>query len=511
MGMAGYYVREGEDTDLFVINLAGGGACTDEAKCSARNLTRKGSSAFDLDSKRGTGLIDTSCDVNPGFCEATHVHVLYCTSDTHRGIREPSDDLTWYSDYYFDGHSNFKAIVEILKQEKGLNNNADTKVLLTGISAGGTGALYNVDTLQEMIPKATVKTAPIAGWFNPGALPDDLPSIFPPSDYTNFKNGEHGNELYDLVQEGEGQEDVWEMRDTLPADCLADYVDDTDDKSWACYSIHIAYPYIKAPIFAISSQYDSYHIYTGGGAPKNINDPEEEIIFNKYVDMYGKATRLSFQQLLDGDTKTTKEHPDGIFAPSCKLHGTPNDITITDDKKWIEIVSDWFFQTGDLEGYYQQIEECSTDQAGLVLPCNANGEECSFEFEDQDPLVEICRQKVEDAGCLETKNKKKCMKCAKQNIEEITSGECSPKNEKQAKKLVEEICSLVLDDPEVPDADDPEAKFVRKKNKKGKKKKSTCGKLLKFKDKNIKKYCRDETYGKQGAAVVCPITCNGYN
>ena len=56
------------------------------------------------------------------------------------------------------------------------------------------------------------------------------------------------------------------------------------------------------------------------------------------------------------------------------------------------------------------------------------------------------------------------MKCAKQNIEEITSGECSPKNEKQAKKLVEEICSLVLDDPEVPDADDSEAKFVKKKN-----------------------------------------------
>ena len=128
--MAGYYVREGEDTDLFVINLAGGGACFEEADCSNRSETSYGSSAFDSDSKRGDGLIDPSCDVNPGFCEATHVHVMYCTSDTHRGIREPSDDSTWYSDYYFDGHSKFIAIVEILKQEKGLNNNANTKVLI---------------------------------------------------------------------------------------------------------------------------------------------------------------------------------------------------------------------------------------------------------------------------------------------------------------------------------------------------------------------------------------------
>ena len=106
-----------------------------------------------------------------------------------------------------------------------------------------------------------------------------------------------------------------------------------------------------------------------------------------------------------------------------------------------------------------------------MLSCIANDKECSFDFEDQDPLVEICRQKVEDDGCLETKIEKKSMKCAKQNAEEITSGECSPKSNNQAKKLVEQICALVLDDPEVPDADDPEAKFVKKRIRKGRRKK----------------------------------------
>jgi len=162
----------------------------------------------------------------------------------------------------------------------------------------------------------------------------------------------------------------------------------------------------------------------------------------------GRAERLSFKQLVDDNTKTTKEHPDGIFAPSCKVHGTPNDVTITDGKTWIEIVSDWFFQAKELKDYYKQIEDCSTDQAGLVLPCNANNEKCSFEFEDQDPLFEICRQKVESVGCLMKKNKKICLQCVEQNKNEIIDEKCNPKNKKEAEKIVKQICSLELDDPD---------------------------------------------------------------
>jgi len=498
--MAGYYVREGTDPNLFVINLAGGGACQDEVKCSARNGTRDGSSDFDLPSKGGKDLLDQRCNVNPGFCEATHVHVPYCTSDTHRGIREPSDDSSWYSDYYFDGHSNFKAIIKELKG-KGLKNNKNKKVLLTGVSAGGIGAFFNADVLQEMIPKATVKTAPNAGWFTPGALPEDLPSIYSPSDYPNFKAGTNGNDLYDLIQKGEDPVDIWKMKENLPADCLENYLTSTDDKWWACQSMHTAYRYIKAPIFAIQTQYDESHIFAGGGGapkPHKIVDPSEEIIFKRYVDMMGEATRMSLQQILDNEA--VKAHPDGIFAASCKSHGNPADLTLANGKSWMEIVPDWFFRLGNLEEYYQQIEDCGTDQAGLVLPCNAESELCRFVIPD--PMVVTCRQEVEKAGCLNKIDEQKCLKCSNQNKKQIIAGGCSPI--KVAKKIIPGICEFNYKVT----PDDPDAKYVKKIKKNGKEKKSTCGKLMNLKKGKIKKDCCHDKYGLESALIACPVTCS---
>jgi len=503
--MAGYYVREGINPHLFVINLAGGGGCQDEAKCSARNGTRDGSSDYDLPWKGGKNLLDARCGVNPGFCEATHVFVPYCTSDSHRGIREPSDDSSWYSDYYFDGHSNFKAIIRELIKGKGLKNNKNKKVLLTGDSAGGIGAYFNVDALQEMIPKATVKTAPNAGWFNPGALPEDLPSIYAPSDYTNFKAGTHGNGLFDLIKSGGDLEDIWKMKDNLPADCLEKYVTSTDDKWWACNSMHIAYRYIKAPIFAIQTQYDENHIFTGGGAPKphKIVDPSEEIIFKEYVDMMGNATRMSLQQLLDDETEAKKAHPDGIFSTSCKAHGNSADLTLANGKSWMEIVTDWFFQRGNLEEYYRQVEECGTDQSGLVLPCNADSEECHFVVPD--PMVATCRQEVEIAGCLKKIDEQKCLKCANQNKKQIVAGGCSPI--KVAKQIIPGVCEVNYKVT----PDDPEAKYVKKIKNNGKEKKSTCGKLMIMKKGKIKRDCCHEKYGIESAVKVCPVTCSSIN
>jgi hypothetical protein len=44
--MAGYYLHEGLDPDLFVIYLKGGGACYDEASCQKRAKGALGSSSY---------------------------------------------------------------------------------------------------------------------------------------------------------------------------------------------------------------------------------------------------------------------------------------------------------------------------------------------------------------------------------------------------------------------------------------------------------------------------------
>ena len=87
------------------------------------------------------------------------MHVPYCTGDTHRGTVDDPTELSY--GYYFDGHLNFRAIVEKLIVDSGLGE-ADN-VLLTGGSAGAVGALFNVDWLSERLESATVKAAVYAG------------------------------------------------------------------------------------------------------------------------------------------------------------------------------------------------------------------------------------------------------------------------------------------------------------------------------------------------------------
>ena len=112
--MAGYYLAEGSNKDLFIIFLEGGGACYDKIGCDKRAKGPLGSSkqlapTFD----GGTHLlVNPDCSKNPSFCAATRVVVAYCTGDTHVGNNTSPSAASW--GYYFDGHANLVHIVEQL-------------------------------------------------------------------------------------------------------------------------------------------------------------------------------------------------------------------------------------------------------------------------------------------------------------------------------------------------------------------------------------------------------------
>jgi len=437
--MAGYYIRVGTDPNLFVIQLKGGGSCTTQKECQNRANTHLGSSTtYATTKKKGDSFLSADCNENPLFCNASAVHIPYCSGDAHMGTAAKSDE-SW--GYYFEGHLNFKAITEHLISENGLNDtNAEMKVLLTGGSAGARGAFANVDGLQERLSLATVKAAPDAGWSEPSALADDLPSLFSPSSYTNFAAGEHGNDFYDLIQSGEELVDVWKTQEgnALSADCLERYVNETDNLWWACISMERAYQYIEAPIFNIHTLYDSLQIFNKGGAPEDIVDPLEADTTREYIDMYGKAVVLSLDKLLNNKTDIVKAHPDGLFAASCLTHGTAKDVTIEGGHNKIDIVGDWFFQLGELTEYHRQIEQCA-DTEDLQLPCNP-AKKCQFKFPS--PLVEACTREITNAGCLNSPNKNKCNRCVKENKDVIQKGGCKSKDQKNLKRVAQEICEL---------------------------------------------------------------------
>jgi len=399
--MAGYYIRKGSDPNLFVIYLQGGGRCSDPIECERRVNTDRGSSInYPLTTKEGD-FLNPACDKNPLFCKASAVFIPYCSSDGHMGTAAKSE-VPW--GYYFEGRLNFKAVTERLASENGLHDtNEEMMVLVTGKSAGGVGALTNVDWLQERLPLATVKTAPDAGWSEPSALADDLPPLYPPSNYANFAAGTRGNDLYDLIQEVGEVVDVHKIQrgGALSAECLAQYVNETHNLWWACISNERAYQYIKAPIFNIHTLYDRNHIYYKAEVPTDIVDPT---IARNYIDMYGEAVLRSLEKLLNNEHDAVKAHPDGVFAASCLTHGTVNDVTIAPGISKIDIVGDWFFQLGELTEYHRQIEQCPDTEDGLQLPCNP-GNNCQFQFPS--PLVEACTIAITDVGCLNSPNEQK--------------------------------------------------------------------------------------------------------
>lgn len=229
--MAGYYLHEGTDPDLFVIYLKGGGACHDEASCQKRAKSALGSSSYWSATMAGKGAFSADCAANPDFCAATHVFVPYCTGDCHAGNNTSPSPTSW--GLYFDGHANFAGIIAELKQQHGLG--AAKKVLLTGASAGGIGTFKNVDFLATLLPGVEVKGAPEAGWFFPAALPADLPNIYAPSDWAHFANGSHGNPSYmnnSLAALVEGE--LWQSKGLYPPACVEQQ---KPNEWWACGSI----------------------------------------------------------------------------------------------------------------------------------------------------------------------------------------------------------------------------------------------------------------------------------
>lgn len=429
--MAGYYIRPGTDQSLFVIYLKGGGGCTTEDDCTARNGTKLGSSRDWPDSMKGGTLLDGNCEKNPDFCDATAVHIGYCTGDVHVGNNTETSDETW--GFYFDGHANFAAIIEKLIADNGLGD--ATNVLLTGGSAGAIGAFLNVDWLADRLgPSVNVRVAPVAGWYTPGALQGDLPSIFTPSDYDHFVAGENGNAFYDaFINSTDIIPDRVKAKDLLNSDCLADYA---PNEWWACMSLHQAYHYIKSPVFSIHTQYDSNQIFkTQGMAPENPEDSELESL-KRYIEMWGNATRVSLGKILNNETKTPKDQPDGLFAASCLSHGTNQQVLI-DGQSWMPILRDWFFGIGQKSQYYRLVEMCPVEEGGLELPCNEY-KNCKINTKPNNPNVPIrlrkCAKKMVELGCAKSfGNKRQCFRCSRDNRSTLFNGGCT-------KQMVKKIC-----------------------------------------------------------------------
>lgn len=135
----GIGVNLGTSGDL-VIYMEGGGACFNSSTCgSIAHASGWGPSNYATEiALYNVGLFDRIDDKNP-LRDATFVFIPYCTGDVHAGSKPDG-----MGGRQFVGYGNVgRALDLIVPQAKDVS-----RVILTGSSAGGFGALMNYDRTQ---------------------------------------------------------------------------------------------------------------------------------------------------------------------------------------------------------------------------------------------------------------------------------------------------------------------------------------------------------------------------
>jgi hypothetical protein len=154
---AAIMVKRGTDARKLVIYLEGGGQCSDVETC-AQNPFFAATFALTMGIFTATGgIFDFDNPENP-VGAWNFVYVPYCTGDRHWGAN-PDADVPDVGPQKFVGYSNLKSFLNRIVP----TFRDATDVLLTGLSAGGFGALGASTLVQRAFPDVKVRTVSDSG------------------------------------------------------------------------------------------------------------------------------------------------------------------------------------------------------------------------------------------------------------------------------------------------------------------------------------------------------------
>ncbi|HUH03576.1 MAG TPA: pectin acetylesterase-family hydrolase [Kofleriaceae bacterium] len=203
-----FFVNYSDSKNDVVVVLEPGGACWDYESCTGKNGIR---GAANVD-----GLADNHVDLapfispflnrheesNPHTNDWNLVYVPYCTGDVHTGnaVVTYSDPDGIEPDVVFNhkGHDNMMALIDWMAGQF----ESVPKLLVTGCSAGGAGAMVNYHWIREGLPGVeqgflladSGPIMPSSGWSKPlhekvyeawnvPSILTGLPSGFDPEDF----------------------------------------------------------------------------------------------------------------------------------------------------------------------------------------------------------------------------------------------------------------------------------------------------------------------------------------
>ena len=261
------YVRpgSGEDIDRWSIHLQGGASCTTYEECAARWCgdefydASKMSSQWAPEAVAGDGI--TSLDPENPFAAWSHAYFYYCSSDVWTGQSEATVRSQAGEDMRLQrrGHEILAAGIEALRRSP-VSDDSDVImpdlddaefVLLSGTSAGSSGAQHHADWLAAQFPAIPVRAA-----FDAAVTP--APATVDPAAQASIDAYHQANAEQRLADEP--------VAPFADESCLQ-YQGASAD-TWRCYTAnHALYNHVTTPFFARMDLYDSQTIesYTAMG------------------------------------------------------------------------------------------------------------------------------------------------------------------------------------------------------------------------------------------------------
>jgi hypothetical protein len=347
---AGFYYSLNPESTTWTIYMEGGGTCQTEEKCLERqrkspDLTGSGPWGA---TKTGAKTYSRKCSSNPDFCDANFVYIRYCSSDSHRGQRTTSE---WDSQFWFTGHTNFKAIASKLVRGIAGSSIADAEhVLLNGCSSGGTGVWTNVDTLAAMVPNAVVKGAPGASIFFSGYTSDQPAENWwvMPVKYANFTNGEtmDPDELDASLARSVARIDQYQQPGCVAANPGA---------TQRCYLGNVFARHVTTPILLSINMFEEKHMTDMWPAA---TDGPDELAYQAY---FANSMRETMNQWLANSAGSDN----GLFMPACHDHCTGVGVGGTvhiQGHLYEELLGDWYWGRNAIP--HVLVDDCGD------APCN---------------------------------------------------------------------------------------------------------------------------------------------
>ncbi|KAJ4819240.1 Pectin acetylesterase [Rhynchospora pubera] len=317
----GYHIQRGfgSGANNWLVDLEGGGWCSDKWSCQYRIKTPLGSSKY-MEKIFFPAILSNRSEENPDFYNWNRVRVRYCDGASFAG-----EGYNKELGLYFRGQRIWSAVMEELM---GLGMSSAKQALLSGCSAGGVASALHCDNFRALFrPQTIVKCHVDAGLF---------------LDYVDVSGQRGLRSVFDSVVTFQG------VAQNLPESCTSRM------NASLCFFPENFLNGIKTPMFLLNTAYDTWQI-ENSLAPVSVKDGPWKFCRLNYTKC--DSSQIEFLQGFRKRMITVAESfyqskaTNGVFINSCFTHGQSvlpgtwhgKDYPSIENKGVAQSVGDWYF------------------------------------------------------------------------------------------------------------------------------------------------------------------------